>query len=223
MQAIFAGHPALEAVKEAIPRARFREQSGIAEDAAVLGVLFGSRQGELKRMGAAIRDAVRQLAEERPELVVIVPTLPHLKKQVAELLHGIPCKAHVITESTRKWPAFAAMDAAIAVSGTVGLELAVAGVPHAIAYRMNALTWKMVRPKMKVDYAHLVNILLNRPVVPELLQDDCTPQKIADAVRPLFEDSVQKSEFETVRSMLAGEKIGTPSEQAAAFVLSQIG
>jgi lipid-A-disaccharide synthase len=223
MQAVFAGHPALEAAQEGVSRERFREQSGIAQGAEVLGVLFGSRNGELKRVGPMIRDAVRLLANSRPGLTVVAPTLPHLKKQVTELLQDIPCKAHVITESGRKWSAFAGMDAAIAVSGTVGLELAVADVPHVIGYRMNKRTWKMIRPRMKVDYAHLVNIMLGKPVVPELLQDDCTPEKIAEAVRPLLKNAkAQKSGFETVRSMLAGAGSGTPSEQAAAFVLAQI-
>jgi lipid-A-disaccharide synthase len=223
MAAVCAGHPALEAAGGGVSRARFREQSGIAQEAPLLGVLFGSRGGELKRMGPALREAVRLLARERPGLVVIAPTLPHLKKRVARLLADLPCRTHIISESGRKWAAFAAMDAALAVSGTVGLELAVAGVPHAIGYRMNALTYRIVRPKIRVKYAHLANILLDRPVVPELIQQECTPENLAAAVSPLFGDTAQKAEFEAVRRLLAGaDPARAPSEQAAAFVLSQV-
>ena len=83
-----------------------------------------------------------------------------------------------------RFDAFAACDAALAASGTVALELAMARLPTVVAYRVNTLTHWLVRHLVKIDYAHLLNLILKREAVPELIQGDCTPQRLADARRP---------------------------------------
>ena len=87
-----------------------------------------------------------------------------------------------------KYDAFAASDAALAASGTVALELALARVPSVIAYRVNGLTHALLRSIVKVDHAHLLNVVLGREAVPELIQGDCTPERLAAAVGRLFDD-----------------------------------
>lgn len=97
---------------------------------------------------------------------------------------SIPAKKIITTDPAQKWPAFVTMDAAIAVSGTVGLELSVANVPHIIGYKMNGLTWRMIEKKLTTKYAHLTNILLDKAAVPEFIQKDCK----ADSMKPALEE-----------------------------------
>ncbi|MCB1557143.1 MAG: lipid-A-disaccharide synthase, partial [Alphaproteobacteria bacterium] len=114
----------------------------------------------------------------------------------------------------------AAMDQALATSGTVGLELAVAGVPHVIAYKMNPLTWAIVRGKLTVKYAHLANLLLDRGAVPEFIQDAARADALDSALSSL-DRADQKQAFDEIRRLLAGETTQTPATQAATFVLKE--
>src|ERR1700744_884497 len=88
-----------------------------------------------------------------------------------------------------KYDAFAASNAALAASGTVALELAMAKLPHVVAYRLNPLTHAVVRRMVKIDYIHLLNLILGREAVPELIQDECTPDRLATAVAHLLDDA----------------------------------
>lgn len=223
MVAAFTGHPVVGTAAGHGDRAGFRADARISGDAPVLGLFFGSRVGELNRMGPLLRDAAIRIAESRRDLFIVAPTLPHLEPLVHNLLLGVPCRKKIVTDPAQKWDAFAAMDAALATSGTVGLELAAAGVPHVIGYRLSALSWKIVRHKLKVRFAHLVNILLDRPAVPEFIQDDCRPAAMADEILRIMGDAAardaQKDAFARVRTMLSGAGGENPADQAAGFIL----
>jgi len=212
MKAGFTGHSALETFGLIQQRA--------VNEPKTLGVLFGSRRGELKRMGPVLRDAAAKIIVAHPQMKIISPTLPHLADTVRELLQGLP--AQIVTDPAVKLNAFASMDYAIATSGTVGLELAIAGVPHVIGYRLNRLTYEIVSRKVTAKYAHLVNILTDSPVVPEFIQDACTADNIATAVENLIADKgqSQKAVFANARALLAGNGKGPPSRQASSFVLN---
>ncbi len=228
IKAAFAGHPTIENVGGFSSGQAFRAKYDIPlRDAFVFGVLFGSRHGEIARMGETLRESILQVLAkaQRADVRIVAPTFPHLKDKVAALLKDVPCPVHIITDPADKWPAFDATEAAIAVSGTVGLELAVASVPHVIAYRMNPLTWSIVRRKVKVPHAHLVNILLEDRVVPEFIQEQCRPELIAEELLPLFNpngaaSTSQRNAFMNLKHRIRGDGEGTPPEQAARFVLS---
>ncbi len=221
LSASFVGHSVLESGHDKVDGKTLRTELGIPAEAKVLGVLFGSRMGELNRVGPVLRDVAEKLVHENQELHIVSPTFPHLEKQVRNLLESLNCKIHVVTEPHRKWDCFAAMDSALATSGTVGLELAVADVPHVIAYKANALTAQIIKRKVTVQYAHLVNILLDQPAVPEFIQEECKPEKIAQAMNMLDQTS-QKSAFSKVREQLTGLTKEVPSIQAAKFIWNQI-
>lgn len=224
MKAAFTGHPSIAAYEENKGGgAALRKELNIDKDATVLGLLFGSRIGELQRVGPILRQAAFSYAQKNKgkDLHILAPTLPHLRKEVRNLLESMPCTTHVIDKRDLKWHCFDAMDMALATSGTVGLELAIAGVPHIIGYKVNYLTWRIVRSKITSKYAHLANILLDRLAVPEFIQLDCTPEKIGEMLSVLpMTAKEQKQEFDVVRNMLRGGGAGMPSEQAADFVLS---
>lgn len=222
MKAAFVGHAVMESGLAQADGAVFRARHGIPDNAPVLGVLFGSRMGELNRMGPVLRAAALRLAKNDARLHIVSPTLPHLYRDARNFLHKMPAKIHMTTDPVEKNEAFRAMDCALATSGTVGLELAVADVPHIIAYRVNALTAYIVRRKIRTKYAHLANILLQDEAVPEFLQEKCVAEDMAAMLRSLKDGAAaqqQRTAFAKVRDMIGGAEKTAPSLQAARFIL----
>lgn len=223
MKAAFVGHAMMESDLVRADGAAFRARYGIPADAAVMGVMFGSRMGELNRMGPVLRASFLPLAKEDGGMHIVAPTLPHLAREVQNYMFKQPCTFHIIDDPVEKAQAFRAMDFAVATSGTVGLELAVADVPHVIGYRLSNLTAAMVKRKLTVKYAHLANILLDDGVVPEFLQEKCVAADITPVLRLLKSGGLQaerqRQSFEKVRGMIAGPNGQSPSAQAARFVM----
>ncbi|MEM6780828.1 MAG: lipid-A-disaccharide synthase [Pseudomonadota bacterium] len=221
LKANFVGHPVMQSGILNADGSVFREEAGIAQNEKTLGVFLGSRRAEIKRLGPVIRDALFELADEREKLHLIVPTLPHLKDQVFKCLKDYPGPLHITVRPDLKWHAFKACDAAIAVSGTVGLELAIANVPHLIAFNMTPMTWEIVKRVVKVRHAHLANILMDDDVVPEFIQPNCKVNLIAEKAHELLNDSAmqdqQRSHFQTVR-----DKISPQSKTAISDFVDEI-
>ena len=219
LRSIAVGHPMMESgLLEATPAL-------IGEGKAKnLGVFLGSRRGELKRTAPVLIKAIKKIKEQHPDIELIVPTLPHLKSQVEELIIPLDIPCCISTDRQDKWGLFKACDVAIAVSGTVGLELAACNVPHVIAYKMNPLTAFFVRRMVKTNFAHLANIILRREVVPEFIQENCTADNISEKIMGLLENDflrhAQQNAFETVRENIGGET--PPSEKAADYLLNMI-
>ena len=228
MSATCVGHSAITRAQEQKDRVDVRQYYNIPEQRKILGVLFGSRKGEIARMGPLFVTALQAMLEEQPDenYHLICPTLPHLAAEVERLTEPFGDRCTVITDKAHKWPAFYAMDRAIATSGTVGLELAIADVPHLIAYKINVLTWAFVKWRIKTSFAHLGNILLDRALVPEFLQWDATTDNIKDGLAQLHVSQTvqaQRDGFRDIRLLLCGEdKEKPPAEQAASYILSQI-
>ncbi len=222
MTVAYTGHPVMEQGYVGADGKGIRTELGIPADAPILGLLFGSRRSEVDRLGALLKAAAGNLQKANPGLHFLVPTLPHIESQVRRHTEGLS-NVHIFCDPDRKPQIFAAMNAAIAVSGTVGLELAVANVPHVIAYKMQPLTWEIARRLLRVRFAHLANILLNSASVPEFIQDNCDPDKIAEEVARLLKDGHDVDEqcaaFATVRKLLNGKAKEPPSMQAAHFIL----
>ena len=228
LSAPFIGHPVIEQPYERTKAdvKRIRKDLGIADDVFVIGVLFGSRMGELTRIGHTIRQAIRAVARKqgKGKVHVVSLTLPHLKVHVDNLLATFPCPVTVCDDATKKWDIYGVMQAAVSVSGTAGLELSVADVPHCIAYKMNALTAHIVKKKIKIDRAHLTNILLQDDVIPEYIQENCKQDNIIQALERLVIDSKaredQQASFKKLRKLLQADSKKQPSEMAAEYILS---
>jgi lipid-A-disaccharide synthase len=133
-----------------------------------------------------------------------------------------PVRPIVVTELADKHDAFAAAAAALTKSGTSTLELALAGVPMVVAYRVNAATAAIAKRLVKVRYASILNLIAERAVIPELIQKDCTPRKLADALAPLLLDAeaaaAQRAAFGPLLAALRAPE-GLPSAAAAQTVL----
>jgi len=215
LPASFVGHPVLESGADAGDAARFRARHGLDEAAQVVIVMPGSRPGEVQRLLPRFADAIARLSGVTP----VVPVAPGVAETVRS--YPWPVRPILVEGEAEKHDAFAAASAALAKSGTSSLELAVADVPHLIAYRANPITIALVRTMASVKHASLVNILAGREVVPELIQEACTPDRMADGLMRLLADggAVQRAAFAEIRARLRPPH-GAPSEAAAAEVLA---
>ncbi len=221
----YVGHPVVESGADRGDGPGFRRRHGIAPEAPLLAVLPGSRRGEVGRLLAPFAGAVALLAARYPGLRVVVPTTETVADRVAEAIRGWAAPALLVRGEGEKYDAFAASDAALAASGTVALELAMAGVPAVVAYRLNPLTHSLVRRMVKVGHVHLLNLILGRDVVPELIQQDCTPERLAGAVDALIADKARsRAQIADCREALKRLGLGelSPSRRAADVVLSLI-
>jgi lipid-A-disaccharide synthase len=219
LAATFVGHPAVEAV--AGDGTAFRARHGIPSSAPVLVMLPGSRRGEVRRHLPIFRDTLARLIARIPDLRVVVPTVPTVDREVRAAVVDFPAPV-IAVDAAEKYDAFAAGDLALAASGTVVLELAVAGVPTVMTYRVSAFSAWVVRRMVRVRFASLVNLVLDREVIPEMIQERCEPSLLAGKLIELLESENarrrQKAAFAEVVQALTpmGAK---PSEQAAKVVL----
>jgi len=220
------GHAVIESGVDTGDGARFRAAHGIAADAPVLVVLPGSRRTEVAKLLPVFRRVVARLAAHRPGLRVVLPTVATVAETVADAVADWPVPVVVVRGSAAKADAFAAGSAALAASGTVSLELAMAGLPHVIAYKVNPLSAALFRVMTPLRYAGPVNILLDREAVPERLQDACTTDAILRALVPLLDDhpeaEAQRTAFAEARSRLSGGDGGAPSTRAASVIINHL-
>nr|WP_281396686.1 lipid-A-disaccharide synthase [Roseospira visakhapatnamensis] len=216
------GHGVIESGADAGDGPGFRRRHGIAEDAPVLVVLPGSRRTEVSRLLPVFRAVVARLAGPRPGLRVVVPTVATVAETVAGAVADWPVPVTVVRGATARADAFAAGDAALAASGTVSLELAMAGVPHVIAYKVNPLSALLLRRMTALRFAGPVNILLDREAVPERLQDACVPERLLAILAPLLDGGpaaeAQRAALAEARARLSGGDGPPPSDRAAAVV-----
>lgn len=218
------GHPVVEGGAARGDGAAFRAAHDIPADAPVLAVLPGSRRTETSRLLPVFADVVRRLSQEPDAagLRVVVPTVATVAAPVREAVARWAVPVTVVQGEAARYDAFAAATAALAASGTVSLELALAGVPHLVAYRVNPLSAWLFRRISKVRYVNLVNLTLDRPVVPELLQENCSPSLLAECLKTVMIDdpfrAQQRAAFAEALAVLAGPGEGTPSQRAAQVV-----
>ena len=221
----FVGHPVLESGAGTADGARFRARHDLGAAGPVLGVLPGSRAGEVSRLIPHFGAAVRRLAEAHSGLEVVIPAVSGLVPEIRSASASWPARVVITDDEEAKFDAMAACDVAIAASGTVSLELAMAGVPMVIGFRVHPVTGVMLRRMIRVEYASLVNLLLDRPAIPELLQGECRADRLADAAgRLLVDEAARAAQREAAREALAmlSTSEGSPSKRAAAVVLELI-
>jgi lipid-A-disaccharide synthase len=225
LPASYVGHPVIEGGADQGDGPAFRARHGIDADATVLCVLPGSRRGEIKRLLPVFRATVERLIQRFPGMVVVVPTVETVGDQVAAAVADWPARVVLVRGASEKFDAFAASTAALAASGTVALELAMARVPMVIGYRIWGPTHFVVSRTVKIKYATLVNLLLDRPLIPELLQHDCTPERLTVEVERLLTDpearreQIEGSETALLQIGLHGE---APSLKAADKILDLV-
>jgi lipid-A-disaccharide synthase len=222
----FTGHSIVESPIAAGNGARYRMRHNLKPESPILTVLLGSRNSEITRLEPVFKQTLQQLKARHPDLVCAVPTVPQIETRVRAAVEDWPLPAIVTTDDENKYDAFHASRAALACSGTVALELALARLPAVIAYRMSPITVMIYGLFIKMRFANLVNIMHDRMVVPELLQHHCRPDKLAAACEVLLTDEAarqgQIAELDRVAEWLGVDDSSLPpSERAAMVVLQQ--
>jgi lipid-A-disaccharide synthase len=219
LPATFVGHPVLESGADQGDAARFRTRHSIAPEQPLLIVMPGSRRTEVSRMLPLLAASLQRLP---PGLTPVVPIAAPVAATVRAATQSWPVSPILVTETDDKHDAFAASAAALTKSGTSALELAMAGLPMVVAYRVNPLTAFIARRLVKVRYASLLNLIPGREVVPELIQAAATPTRLAAELLPLLTDparaDAQRAASHAVLDSLR-PPVGLPSEAAAAEVL----
>jgi lipid-A-disaccharide synthase len=217
----YVGHPLIEQIASLRPNAD--EQSRRDKTPPVLLVLPGSRRSEIRHHMAVFGETLGQLAEQGVAFEPILPTMPHLQAAVADGVKSWKVAPKIVIGEQEKRAAFRIAHAALAKSGTVTLELALAGVPMVTAYKVGAVEAWIMRRAIKVNSVILANLVVGENVVPEFLQEECTPEKLSRALREVLGDSAlrrrQAEAFAKIDSIMStGNQ--PPSVRAADIVLA---
>lgn len=188
LRAEFVGHPVVERAVRISGGAELRQGLSIPANAPLLAVLPGSRMNEVYHLLPVFRSAVGLIQQQVPGLACVLPVVPHVASYVREQTRNWPVPLHIVETDADKFAAFDAADAALAASGTVTTELALAGTPMIVAYKIGWVTYSLVRPLIKVRYVSLVNLLLDYEAVPEFIQARCRPDLISEHLVRLLKD-----------------------------------
>jgi lipid-A-disaccharide synthase len=218
----FVGNAALSLDFSAADGSRLRADIAAGPDDPVLLVLPGSRPSEIERVLPAFEDTIKILKEQRPGLHVVVAAASTVSDVVRARVAGWPHRAHVVEGDAAKLDAMKAATVALACSGTVTTEVALAGVPVVVAYRLGPVTYAVLKRLIRTRFITLFNIAAQAFVAPELVQDDCNGPALAREVAMRLDDpALRRSQVEAQSAAL--EKMGRggpdPSEAAADAVL----
>ncbi|WP_436641767.1 lipid-A-disaccharide synthase [Microbaculum sp. FT89] len=212
---VYVGHPAIERLKLMPPR------TAQAGDRPTLLVLPGSRITEIERLMPVFRDSLQALRDKGRDFDAILPAVPHLADRLSQEVSDWPVRPRVVAGEREKWKAFSAGRVALAASGTVTLELALAGVPMVVTYRLDPLT-AALRWMVRTHSVVMANLVIGENAFPEFIHGGCDPQTLSAAIDPLFDDGperhAQLAAIDTVRdaTLIDGD---SPSQRAAAAVL----
>lgn len=219
---LYVGHPLLERLDELRPSATERARRA-ARPHRIL-ILPGSRRSEIARLAEVFGRAIGLVAAGR-EAEFVLPTLPHRLQQVEDAVRTWPVRPRIVTSEAEKYAAFRTARAALAASGTVTLELALAGVPTVAAYRVAGWEALIAPYVLTIPSVILPNLVLGENAVPEFLQHDCTPEKLASALDAILADSPERraqiSAFERLDAIF-GIDDDPPSLRAASAVLAAL-
>ncbi len=223
LKTTFVGNPALAKDFSRADPARLRAAIGAGADEPILLVLPGSRPAEIKLVMPVFEAAVARLKAERPGLHVVIPVAGTVLEAVRAQVAGWPFRAHVIEDEALKDDAFVAGTVALACSGTVTTELALAGAPMVVAYRIGAMSYAVLKLIFKSPWITMFNIAAKALVAPEFIQADCTAEKLAAAVAERLDDPVLRARQTAAQNAaldLMGRGGPDPSEKAADTILA---
>jgi lipid-A-disaccharide synthase len=215
----WVGHPLLDVSSDVEPRATFLGRLGLDPAKPVVALLPGSRINEVSAILPGLVDASRIIHERLPGAQFVLARAPHLSDELFAKLSARAPSIAMIDDATDN--VLAAADVALMASGTVTVQAALRECPMVVVYRLSPLTYRLGRPFVRVDTFAMANLVAGRQVVPELVQDEFTPDAVARRALPLLEDrgtaEAMRADLRAVRA-----KLGTPgaSRRAAEAVLA---
>ena len=217
----YVGHPLTEQIGQLRPNAE--EQKRRAGKPPVLLILPGSRRSEIKHHMTAFGMTLTRLQEEGTAFEAVLPTMPHLTEAIAAALKYWKIQPRIVTGEEEKRAAFRIAHAALAKSGTVTLELALAGVPMVAAYRTGAMEAFVLRRAIRVNSVILANLVVGENVVPEFLQENCRSERLMPALHDVLTDTpLRRKQVEAFARIDSIMSTGNqpPSVRAAEIVLA---
>jgi lipid-A-disaccharide synthase len=221
---VYVGHPLIERLGELRPNAD--EARLRVSEPPLIVVLPGSRRSEVTRLMADFGGALATLRQSVGPFSLVLPTLPHIEREVRALAARWPEPPTIVLGEAAKYSAFRAARASLAASGTVTLELALAGVPMVGAYKVS-LVEEQLKYLIKVPSILLPNLILGERAIPEKLQRECSPATLAAAMADIVRDgparSSQLEALSRLDRLMALPDAGAPSAHAARAVLATIG
>jgi len=219
----FVGHPSAWFWKQTGDGSGFRARHQMGADTRVIGMMPGSRSGELNRHLPIFREVANKLAKQYPTAQIVMPVRPSCEAMVREAVAHWSLPVRLVVGNTEKKDAFAACDVALAKSGTVALEATLAGIPTVMAYRAHPVTAWLVRRMIQIPHAHLINIMAKREVIPEFIQERCTADATYPALAQLLEDATartaQRDAVSPFAAQLGQMATVSPSDQAAQRIM----
>ncbi|MBS1840838.1 MAG: lipid-A-disaccharide synthase [Acidobacteria bacterium] len=182
----FIGHPLVGEVRASLSRGQFEKKHGLDPSRRTVAILPGSRWGEIERHLPTLLESVRELERQTQGACNFVLAISG-GTDIARVKALIPEELRLIIVQDETYDALAAADAAMICSGTATVEAALLDVPMIVVYRVSKLTALLAKPLIRTKYFGMVNLIAEREVAPELIQDDFQPRKIAEEIRKLFE------------------------------------
>ncbi len=222
----YVGHPLIERASwiDGLDTEALRSRLGLRSELPVLLVLPGSRSSEVSRLMAPFGETLRALREKAGPFEVIIPAVSSVRALIEQALPAWPQQPHLVEGESDKFTAFKLAQAALAASGTVTLELGVAGAPMVVAYRVDPVAARL-RFLLKAPSVVLANLVLGANAFPEFIQEDCTPAKLSAALAPLLKDTPERASQIAALAKIREKMFlpeGTPSGKAAEIVLSTL-
>jgi lipid-A-disaccharide synthase len=220
----YVGHPLVERLAwiEGLDPTPLAGRLGLSPGTPLIVVLPGSRSSEVRHLMEPFGEALKLLIAQGRNFEVAMPVVDSMRPLIEAHLPGWPKRPHLVSGEEDKFRAFKLARAALAASGTVTLELAVAGTPLVVAYKVDRIAHLPLRLLIKAPTAVLANLVLGERAFPEFLQGDCTPVKLAEALAALLDDGPvrdrQLAALARIPERLAVSE-GTPSDAAAGVVL----
>ncbi len=217
----FVGHPLLDEVAPSYDRDELRKRFGLESSAPVVGLLPGSRESEVRALLPLMLQAAAELARRHPGTRFIMAQAPSVMDElIAALSAGSSVSVHVVRD--RASEVMAASDVLLVASGTATLQAAVVGTPMVLTYRAPWLTYWLARLLIRIDWIGLANIVAGRSIVPELIQQDATAERLSQEASRLLTDQ-QAARAMRVELLKVREALGSPgaSRRAAAAVLAE--
>ena len=222
----FVGHPAIESSMLNIDTLGFKEKYNIQDNQKIVLILPGSRHNEVANLLPSFIETANKLKENNKNLFFILPTVKTVEKRVRNMLKSLNSNILVLTTQEERYQASRLATLAIAASGTVALELAIISIPHLVAYKVPPLTAFIARHFTNIKYVNLTNILLDKPIIPELLQEECNLENLVKTSKELLDTSSflynkEKQGFEELRKALGVGELN-PSQKSAEIILNLI-
>ncbi len=216
----YVGHPLIERLQELQP-----DEIARSSTSPLVLILPGSRRSEIAKLMPVFGEAITKIHAALPNVRFALPAVPHVRADIMAHIQNWPVKPHIIDGEAQKYAFFREARAAIAASGTVTLELALAQVPMITAYKVSKIEEFIIRGLVTVSSAILPNLILGENIVPEFLQENCTADNLCKALLNIAQDGdMRNTQLQALRHVIELMQIKgkSPSEKAAEITLNSI-